>query len=76
MNDNQLVILTISTRSARVIGALLCALCCNLAQADAPDRGLTLAFDDHGVTGPYNVAGATDPANPFFASLGTNGRSC
>jgi cytochrome c peroxidase len=41
-----------------------------------PRAGLTLAPDSTGVIGTYNVAGATDTSNPFFQSLGTNGRSC
>jgi len=38
--------------------------------------GLTLAPDSTGVIGVYNAAGPADTNNPFFRSLGTNGRSC
>jgi len=32
--------------------------------------------DSSGAIGTYNTAGAIDTSNPFFQSLGTNGRSC
>ena len=35
-----------------------------------------LAPDSHGVLGTYSTAGGIDINNPFFQSLGTNGRSC
>jgi hypothetical protein len=38
--------------------------------------GLTLAPDATGLIGTYNLSGQTDTNNPFFRSLGTNGRSC
>jgi cytochrome c peroxidase len=41
-----------------------------------PPSGLTIAPDSAGLIGTYNIAGTVDPANPFFQSLGTNGRSC
>jgi len=44
--------------------------------AAGPAAGLTLALDPQGLTATYNLAGATDTSNPFFVSLGTNGRSC
>jgi cytochrome c peroxidase len=34
------------------------------------------ALDPSGVMATYNVNGPTDTSNPFFQSLGTNGRSC
>jgi len=37
---------------------------------------LLLFLDATGVVGTYNVNGPTDTSNPFFQSLGTNGRSC
>lgn len=37
---------------------------------------LTLFFDATGVVATDNVSGPTDTSNPFFQSLGTNGRSC
>ena len=33
-------------------------------------------FDATGLIATYNANGPTDPTNPFFQSLGTNGRSC
>jgi cytochrome c peroxidase len=33
-------------------------------------------FDPTGVMATYNVNGPTDTSNPFFQTLGTNGRSC
>ena len=33
-------------------------------------------FDPSGVLSTYSTAGSIDLANPFFQSLGTNGRSC
>jgi len=44
--------------------------------AAAPPGGLTLAPDPTGVIATFNVAGAMDLGNPFFRSLGSNGRSC
>src|SRR5207244_2803701 len=38
--------------------------------------GLTLSTDATGVIATFNVAGAMDRDNPFFRSLGSNGRSC
>ena len=46
------------------------------AQAASLPRGLTLAPDPTGVIATFNVAGAMDLDNPFFRSLGSNGRSC
>lgn len=60
-------------------GAFLAAallLAAPSSRAGPADSGLTVAPDDHGVVGTYNMAGATDLRNPFFRSLGTNGRSC
>lgn len=38
--------------------------------------GLIVAPDSTGRIGTYHVGGPIDAANPFFQSLGTNGRSC
>ncbi len=38
--------------------------------------GLTIAPDEAGFIGTYNINGAVDPANMFFQRLGSNGRSC
>jgi len=45
------------------------------AALGAQPTGLTIARDRAGYIGTYSINGA-DPANPFFQSLGTNGRSC
>ncbi len=34
------------------------------------------ALDFHGIGETVHTSGAIDPANPFFQSLGTNGRTC
>jgi cytochrome c peroxidase len=41
-----------------------------------PPSGLTITPDPTGLIGTYNISGVVDPANAFFQSLGTNGRSC
>src|SRR5437764_2804708 len=46
------------------------------ALAAALPGGLTLAPDPTGVIATFNAAGAMDLGNPFFRSLGSNGRSC
>ncbi len=47
------------------------------ALAAAPGGAQLQTFSDAtGVLGVANVNGATDTSNPFFQSLGTNGRSC
>jgi hypothetical protein len=66
-------------RARRAVGSIvfLAALSVqhtSLAGAAAP--GLTVAPDAHGLIATYNIAGSTDTTNPFFVSLGTNGRSC
>src|SRR6476620_1102174 len=49
-----------------------------LSDADSPARGafVTTYPNASGSSATYNVAGAIDFGNPFFQSLGTNGRSC
>jgi cytochrome c peroxidase len=47
----------------------------SLAAADRGD-GLQLYSDPTGIVGVLDKAGDVDPNNPFFQSLGTNGRSC
>ncbi len=58
------------------LAALTLAAAAPLIQAAPPGSGMSVAPDDHGLIATYNVAGATDLRNPFFLSLGTNGRSC
>jgi cytochrome c peroxidase len=48
----------------------------SISRAAPPGTGLSTAADPAGIMGTYNTAGATDSTNPFFQSLGTNGRSC
>src|SRR5215469_7710544 len=68
----------ISTIGRRGLAAAAFGLAFGSAAAagQGDPAGLTLAPDQSGVVGTYNAAGATDPANPFFVSLGRNGRSC
>jgi hypothetical protein len=47
-----------------------------LAYGAQPTNGLTITSDPAGLVGTYHVGGDVDPANAFFQSLGTNGRSC
>ena len=56
-----------------LVGAL--AIAAN-APADGNGPNLFGFADPTGIVRTYNVNGATDFDNPFFQSLGTNGRSC
>jgi cytochrome c peroxidase len=58
------------------IGAASAITFTSVALAASLPRGLTLAPDPTGVIATFNVAGAMDRDNPFFRSLGSNGRSC
>jgi cytochrome c peroxidase len=44
--------------------------------ADQPDSHVVTFADDTGIVRTFNTAGPIDTDNPFFQSLGTNGRSC
>jgi cytochrome c peroxidase len=46
------------------------------AGADSNGPNLFGCVNPSGIVRTYNVNGATDFSNPFFQSLGTNGRSC
>ena len=64
-----------------VLAAITTAANAPVASADETAKnvaavGLTIAPDSTGLLGTYNIAGQTDTHNPFFQSLGTNGRSC
>jgi hypothetical protein len=48
----------------------------SIALAAPPTPGLSVAPDATGSIGLYNTAGVIDASNPFFQSLGSNGRSC
>jgi hypothetical protein len=65
--------------------AALCALTLVFARFSAPTAAaerpsgapsLEIYVDATGWIGALNAAGPTDRSNPFFKSLGTNGRSC
>ena len=56
---------------------IVVAVLCLVGVASAAILPRFLVFFDHtGLMGDYNANGATDTRNPFFQSLGTNGRSC
>jgi cytochrome c peroxidase len=68
-------------RSFVRVCVILCALVAALetarqARADGNGPNLFGFADPTGIIRTYNVNGATDFDNPFFQSLGTNGRSC
>jgi cytochrome c peroxidase len=56
--------------------ALATGLCLAGVATAAVVPQLLMFFDRTGVMGTYNVDGRTSTNNPFFQSLGTNGRSC
>ena len=62
----------------RTIILAAATLCCasGIAAADTPGTALVLFPNATGVTATYKVDGPIDRSNPFFQSLGTNGRSC
>jgi hypothetical protein len=47
-----------------------------MAIGATPAPVLTLADDGAGQIGTYDASGPIDRSNPFFQSLGSNGRSC
>ena len=57
------------TLSGLALGFLACG-------AQAAAGGLVVAPDAQGLTATYDIAGPIDTTNPFFVSLGSNGRSC
>jgi hypothetical protein len=59
-------------------GALTLLLSCALgtAAASTADVDALTAADATGIIRTYTASGDVDTANPFFQSLGTNGRSC
>ncbi|MDR3386315.1 MAG: hypothetical protein P4L92_04625 [Rudaea sp.] len=62
---------------ARPIALALASLCTigGLAKANSAGSNLTGA-DATGVVGTFTASGSIDTTNPFFQSLGTNGRAC
>ena len=61
-------------------GPVACAKDATVAPAGNPGGNASGATfyspDASGTVGTYSATGAIDPGNPFFQSLGTNGRSC
>jgi hypothetical protein len=76
MPKNQSLLPMNAGNGLRILAAAICGISFAVAQAEPPHVGLTVAPDVQGLIGTYNTAGATDTGNPFFTSLGTNGRSC
>ncbi len=67
------------TRRLLPVVAMVCtALMCLSAAIEAGSQGPnpTYSIDRTGVLSTYRTDGGIDLANPFFQSLGTNGRSC
>jgi cytochrome c peroxidase len=59
-----------------LLGSVSACLITCMAIAASPTPGLSTASDAAGSIGVYNTAGPIDTTNPFFQSLGSNGRSC
>ena len=61
-----------------VAGLVAAAVLCLSAGIEAGSRGPNPIYtaDASGVLGTYRTTGGVDLANPYFQSLGTNGRSC
>jgi len=57
------------------VAALLAVLSTPVV-AQGPLQNVQVSADATGLLATYNVNGRTDTRNPFFKSLGTNGRSC
>ncbi|HSB76366.1 MAG TPA: hypothetical protein VLC12_12000, partial [Terriglobales bacterium] len=57
--------------------SLIAVLCLSIG-IEAGSRGLNPVYtvDQSGVLATYRTDGGVDLANPYFQSLGTNGRSC
>src|SRR5439155_10373860 len=62
----------------RITVSTAVALLAAAAAAPAGGNGPNMfgAADSTGIFRTYNISGAIDFGNPFFQSLGTNGRSC
>ncbi|MGH8090830.1 MAG: hypothetical protein ACREO6_05190 [Rudaea sp.] len=65
-----------SVRSVTTILALACAFGATAAPTDALRSDSLTTADSSGWLRTFTPAGLIDTGNPFFQSLGTNGRSC
>src|SRR4051812_25500273 len=70
-------------KTLRVVSGGLLLACAGCGVDDAVDDGLVASDpalaadrDTFGVAETFHVTGALDFTNPFFASLGTNPRTC
>jgi cytochrome c peroxidase len=64
-------------RAALVAGTILACFALTALLAASSNLPNLLAFtDDTGVLRTFSTAGGIDQSNPFFQSLGSNGRSC
>ena len=66
--------ITLGTKRSAFIAVGAVVVLSAIAQAAIPN--LFLFRDPTGQVATFNVGGAIDQRNPFFQSLGTNGRSC
>ena len=70
------------SRFARGTPIIICFTLLGASLSTAPNAfadqrtNLQAFADPSGLIATLNVAGRTDPANPFFQSLGSNGRTC
>lgn len=63
-----------SRRKTWVLAVILLGLATAVSAAVIPQ--LFAFFDPTGIIATYNLNGPLDQSNPFFQSLGTNGRTC
>jgi cytochrome c peroxidase len=61
-----------------LMAVLFAALTTSVFATDAPGklRNMFRSVNSHGIDATYSTAGFIDLNNPFFQSLGSNGRSC
>jgi hypothetical protein len=63
-------------RPSRLLSLALVAWIATVAGATEPDAGVLVYRNAFGHMATFSTAGAIDQTNPFFADLGTNGRTC
>ena len=56
------------------LASVACGPLTGVVVAASPQPGLSVAPDAAGLIGVYHTSGHIDSTNPFFQSLGTNGR--